>query len=44
MLFQKSDECTVEVAKTLDEETKLLETGFEYVTDWDDNKMFRKLE
>jgi len=36
------DEWTVRVAKTLEEATKLLEAGFEYVTEMDGFKIFRK--
>ena len=32
----------VRVAKSLDEACNLLEVGFEYVTDMDDVKLFRK--
>jgi len=38
----KNDEYTVRVAKTLDEACNLLEAGFEYVTNMDDAKIFRK--
>jgi integrase len=38
----KSDEFTVRVAETLDEACKLIEAGFEYVTDMDGSKIFRK--
>ncbi len=38
----KDDEYTVRVASTLNECTKLLESGFEYVTDYQDKKLFRK--
>jgi integrase len=42
-LFQtKDDDFHVAVAKTLDEACKLLEVGFEYVTDMDTVKLFRK--
>ena len=37
-----NDEFHVKVARTLDEACKLLETGFEYVTDMDGAKIFRK--
>ena len=37
-----SDEYHVRVAKTIDETKELLEVGFEYVTDLDDVKLFRK--
>jgi len=30
------------IAKTIDEAKELLEVGFEYVTDMDDIKLFRK--
>jgi len=36
------DEYVVKVAATLDEASKLLEVGFEYVTDMDGKKLFRK--
>ena len=38
----RSDEYHVRVAKTIDEAKELLEVGFEYVTDMDDIKLFRK--
>jgi len=38
----ESDEFTVKVAKTLDEACQLIESGFEYVTEMDDVKIFRK--
>ena len=38
----RNDEYTVRVAKTLDETCNLLEAGFEYVTNMDDAKIFRK--
>jgi integrase len=38
----KDDEFHVAVAKTLEEACKLLEVGFEYVTDMDTVKLFRK--
>jgi hypothetical protein len=42
-LFQNADdEFHVKVAQSLDEACKLLEAGFEYVTDMDGNKLFRK--
>jgi hypothetical protein len=42
-LFQNTDdEYHVKVAQTLDEATKLLEVGFEYVTDMDGAKIFKK--
>ena len=42
-LFQNADdEYHVKVAQTLDEATKLLEVGFEYVTDMDGAKLFKK--
>jgi integrase len=39
---ETNDEFTVKVADTLDEACKLLEVGFEYVTDMDGKKLFRK--
>ncbi len=41
-LFQQSDEWTVKVAETVDEAVKLGEAGFEYFTEMDDKKLFRK--
>jgi integrase len=37
-----SEEFTVRVAKTVDEACKLIEAGFEYVTDMESVKLFRK--
>lgn len=37
-----ADDFHVKVAETLDEACKLLETGFEYVTEMDGKKLFRK--
>ena len=42
VLFQQSDEWTVKVAENVDDAVRLLEAGFEYVTDMDDKKLFRK--
>ena len=42
-LFEaESDEFTVRVAKSLDEACSLVESGFDYVTDMDGGKIFRK--
>jgi integrase len=42
-LFQiRSDEFTVRVAQTLDEACEFVEAGFNYVTDMDGDKIFRK--
>ena len=42
-VFQtRNDEFHVKVAETLDEACKLLEVGFEYVTEIDGTKLFRK--
>ena len=41
-LVNYSDEYTVNVATSIDECTKLLEIGFEYVTDFEGKKLFRK--
>ena len=38
----QDDEYTCKVAKTLTEATALIEAGFEYVTELDDCKLFRK--
>jgi integrase len=40
--LEDSDEFTVKVAETLKEACELLEAGFEYVTDMDGKKIFRK--
>jgi hypothetical protein len=37
-----NDDYTVKVAKTLNEACKLREVGFEFVTDMDGDKVFRK--
>lgn len=42
LLPQKDDEFVVKVARTLEDTKSLLECGFEYVTDMDDYKLFRK--
>ena len=42
MMIKATDECICKVANTLDEAQKLIETGFEYVTDMDNYKSFRK--
>jgi len=39
---ETNDEFTVKVAETLDEACKLLEVGFEYITDMEGKKIFRK--
>jgi len=39
---ETNDEFTVRVAESLDEACKLLEVGFEYITDMDGKKLFRK--
>ena len=41
-IFDVNEDCDVKVAETLDEACKLLEVGFEYVTDMDGKKLFRK--
>jgi len=42
-IFKESDDkFYVKVAETLDEATKLLEVGYEFVTDMDGKKLFRK--
>jgi hypothetical protein len=38
----ESDEWTSNVAKTVEEACKLVEAGFEYVTEIDGTKIFRK--
>jgi integrase len=41
-MINYSDEYTVKVANNLDEFTKLLESGFEYVSDYEGKKILRK--
>jgi len=41
-IFEACDDYIVKTASTLDEASKLLEVGFEYVTDMDGAKLFRK--
>jgi len=38
----KDNEYVCKIAKTLEEATKLIEAGFEYVTDMNGYKLFRK--
>jgi hypothetical protein len=38
----ESDEYEVQVADTVDEAKQLLEAGYDYNTDMDDGKLFRK--
>jgi hypothetical protein len=39
---KRNDEFTVRVAKNVTEAYKLIESGFDYVTDMDGQKLFRK--
>jgi len=39
---KRNDEFTVRVAKNVTEAGKLIESGFDYVTDMDGQKLFRK--
>ena len=41
-IFEVNDDYDVKIAETLDEACKLLEVGFEYVTDMNGKKLFRK--
>jgi len=41
-IFEVNEDYDVKTAETLEEAYKLLEVGFEYVTDMDDKKLFRK--
>ena len=41
-IFEVNEDYDVKLAETLDEACKLLEVGFEYVTDMDGKKLFRK--
>jgi hypothetical protein len=41
-IFEVSDDYVVKTASTIDEASKLLEVGFEYVTEMDGKKLFRK--
>ncbi len=40
--LESNEDYTVKVASTVEEACKLLEVGFEYVTDFDGKKLFRK--
>jgi hypothetical protein len=40
--FEQSDEYSSATAKTIEEAQKLIESGFEYVTEIDGIKLFRK--
>jgi len=40
--FECDDDFTCRAARTLEEASQLIEAGFEYVTDIDDVKLFRK--
>ncbi len=39
---ESNEDYTVKVASTVEEACKLLEVGFEYVTEFDGKKLFRK--
>jgi len=39
-----SEEYVTAVATTLDQALKLIESGFEYVHDWENAKVYRKLK
>jgi integrase len=41
-IFEVNEDYDVKIAETLDDACKLLEVGFEYVTDMDGKKLFRK--
>ena len=41
-LFDVSDDFIVKVASSIEQATKLVEVDFEYVTDMDGKKLFRK--
>jgi hypothetical protein len=41
-LVNYSDEFTIKIASTIDEFTQLLESGFEYVIDFEGKKVLRK--
>ena len=40
--IQDNDEWTCKAAKTINEATQLIEAGFEYVTEIDETKLFKK--
>jgi integrase len=40
--FDKDDNCTCKVAQNIEQATELIENGFEYVTEMDGIKLFRK--
>jgi hypothetical protein len=42
LLNLNDDEWTCKTAKNLNEATSLIEAGFEYITEIDGNKLFRK--
>ena len=42
LILFKDDEFTGKVARSEQEALQLIETGFEYVCDYNDNKLFRK--
>jgi hypothetical protein len=42
LINNESDQFTCKVAKTVEEATDLVESGFEYVTDIEGLKLFRK--
>ena len=41
-IFEANDQYDVKLASTVEEACKLLEVGFEYVTEMDGRKLFRK--
>ena len=41
-MMNYSEDFTVKIASTIEEYTSLLETGFEYVSDYEDKKILRK--
>jgi hypothetical protein len=41
-IFEFNDQYEVKLASTVDEAVKLVEVGFEYITEMDGKKLFRK--
>lgn len=44
MLYKESDDYTCKVTNNVKEAKGLIETGFEYICDYKDKRLFRKLK
>lgn len=44
MLYKESDDCICKVANSVKEAKGLIETGFEYICEYEDKRLFRKLK